>query len=198
MRKDKEFISILSFVAVFVAGLTMIWSIFTVKSDLQVTTFIVGILGSVFGVVLSIVFRRLSTKKYRDKIFISRSSKDKEFADFLRNKLKKESFILNIDESNILVGENVLDVINKELEDSSIVIVILSKNSINSKFVNCEIETALDKGKILLPVIIDEDIEIPDSIKWKKYADFSTDKREGFYMLKKSLDYYLTNKKTSP
>jgi len=197
MKKDKEFISILSFVAVVVALMTMIFSVFTVKSDLQISTFIVGIFASVFGIIMSMFFRRISTKKYRDKIFISRSSHDKEFADFLRNKLKKESFILNIDESNILVGENVNDFINKELDNSSIVIVILSKNAVNSKFVQYEIETALEKGKTLLPVLIDENVEIPDSIKGIKFANFYSDKREGLNMLIMSLDYYLSTKKTS-
>lgn len=200
MKTDKrQLISIyISFVAVMASVLTIVYSTYAVKSDLGLTTIVTAITASAIGVALSILYKRLTSRKYKSKIFISHSIADKEFADLIRDKLQNERFILNIDESNILVGQNVKDVINKELDTSSIVITILSKNSEQSDFVNYEIKTAIDKGKKILPVVIDEGVQIPNLIKGIKFADLRSDKRKGLNNLIKSLDYYLADEKTSP
>ena len=167
-NRFKQLVTVyISFIAVIITVVTVIWSTYEFKNDLEFTTVLLGVAASLAGGMLSILFLRATTRKYRDKIFISYSYHDKKVADDLRERLKSERFILNIDEENVLVGENIKEVINKELESSSIIIVLLSKHSSKSDFVNFEIKKAIESEKKVLPVIIDESVEIPELLDRK-------------------------------
>ena len=185
----------ISFIAIIVTFLSVIWSSFDLKTDLKLTTALLGIVASIFGALLSVFYKRVTTKKNRSKIFISYSFKDNDYANKIRKELHSERFILNIDENNILVGENIKDTLNKELDSSSIVIVLISKNSSNSEFTQYEIERAIKKGKKVLPILIDKEAKIPEILKNIQYADLTQDIEIGLNKLIKSLKHNLDESK---
>lgn len=110
-------------------------------------------------------------------IFISHSSADKPFARQLIQSLEKEGHTCWIDEKQIKVGERIVGKIQEGLKSSDYIALLLSNNSIKSKWVEEEWATQyweqVNSGKtILLPVLI-EQCEIPELLKGIKYADFT-------------------------
>tara|TARA_R110001606_G_scaffold265546_2_gene414562 strand:+ start:228 stop:836 length:609 start_codon:yes stop_codon:yes gene_type:complete len=193
--KTKYISTYIAFIGVIAAILTIIWSSYELKTDLKFTTALLALAATIFGAILSVFYKRVTTRKYRNKIFISHSFQDNEIADQIRTELRDERFILNIDEKNILVGENIKDTINKELDSSSIIIVLISEKSANSDFVEYEIKNAIEKGKKIFPVLIDRDAKIPEMIEHIKYADLTGDRKFGINQLVKSLKFNLGKEK---
>ena len=121
------------------------------------------------------------------KIFLSHSSKDKTFVE----KLAKDILALDVevwlDKWEMKVGDSLFDKIEEGLETSDYLIVILSKNSVNSLWVRKELNAFLcdeisSKNVKILPVLID-DCNIPIFLREKLYADFREDYASGFQML---------------
>jgi len=85
-------------------------------------------------------------------VFVSHSSKDKNIADAICNWLEKKNIRCWIAPRDILpgvdYGESIVNAINK----SQIMIVVFTSNANNSKFVNKEVERAISKGSIVIPL----------------------------------------------
>ncbi|KAF6585925.1 toll/interleukin-1 receptor domain-containing protein [Paenibacillus sp. EKM211P] len=119
---------------------------------------------------------RLLLNNNGKKVFISHSSKDKTFARLIATDLAEAGHNPWLDEWRIKVGESIPRSISIALKESEYVLVILSKNSIESKWVQeewCskywdEIEAGMVK---VIPILI-EKCQIPELLKTKKYADF--------------------------
>jgi len=110
------------------------------------------------------------------KVFISHSLKDKYFVSKLRSELLNSGIEVFQFETNIRVGDKILSTIKEAIRSSDFIIVVLSKESVKSNWVNFEISTVLlnEKSKeetLLIPVLI-EDTEIPYSLTDRFYADF--------------------------
>lgn len=113
------------------------------------------------------------------KIFLSHNSKDKPFIRKLAADLRSYSHVVWLDEQDILIGDSITDKIGEGLADSDYVIVALSSDSVNSSWVNREIQVAtnreINEGKtILLPILI-ENISLPTILRDKLYLDFTTE-----------------------
>ncbi|MFH0794009.1 MAG: toll/interleukin-1 receptor domain-containing protein [bacterium] len=123
------------------------------------------------------------------RVFISHSSRDKEFVRKLVGELEKQSLNVWFDEREIKVGDSIVGKISDGLKDSDYLVVVLSKASVASPWVREELNAALmedisNKGCAVLPVLI-EDCEIPPLLKPRLYADFRKDFDSG---LRKLLD----------
>lgn len=113
------------------------------------------------------------------KAFISYSHSDKEIAIKLSKSLRENGVEVWIDKWEILPGDSLIQKIFEEgLSSIDAFIVIISKSSVNSKWVKQELDVALIKRiegiTRIVPVIIDK-TEIPDSIKPLKRIDISDD-----------------------
>jgi hypothetical protein len=122
-------------------------------------------------------------------VFISHSSADKPFVRRLVEDLKKQDIPVWFDESDILVGDSIVQKINSALSESDYLIVVLSKASVQSAWVKNELDYALmeEKSKdsiVILPVKID-DCEIPPLLRSRLYADFSQDYATGLKALQR-------------
>lgn len=125
------------------------------------------------------------------KIFISHSSIDKEFARELSKNLIELGHEIWLDEWKIKVGESIIEEVQKGLEDSDIMVVVLSQSSVQSSWVEREWKAKFwqemeSKKTIILPVLI-EDCVIPTLLKDKKYADFRNSKTKALFDLVSSL-----------
>jgi hypothetical protein len=133
-------------------------------------------------------------------IFISHSSLDKIFAKKLSKDLISFSHEPWLDEWEIKVGECIPTKIETGLKNCDYILVILSKNSIKSSWVEREWKAKYweeaNKGKInILPVLI-EDCEIPILLQTKKYADFRTNYQVGIVTLINSITPSLNRPQT--
>lgn len=109
-------------------------------------------------------------------VFLSHSSKDKQFARRLGNDLRRYGVKVWIDEAEINIGDSLIEKISEGLEVSDYLIAIWSKNSINSEWVKREIDIALNKEiknkkVVVLPCLLD-DSELAPFLKGKMHADF--------------------------
>lgn len=131
---------------------------------------------------------RFIRARYREvdmgkKVFISHSSKDKHFAKWLCSDLSNAGHSPWLDEWEIKVGESIPEKIEEGVDEAHYVIVVLSENAINSKWVEREWHSKywdeIESGDIQVLPVLFEECKIPRLLKMKKYADFSNDYNSG-------------------
>jgi len=88
---------------------------------------------------------------------------------------------------DIETGERWDSSIEKALEKADVLLVVLSKTSVDSNNVMDEVSFALEEGKRILPVLY-EDCDIPFRLRRLQFADFTTDVDSGMETLFKALD----------
>ena len=120
--------------------------------------------------------------KSKTKIFISYAIKNKQFIARLAEKLKSENFDVWWDTVDVEGGDIWTQQIENGITQSDHVLVALSPDSVNSKWVSREIIYAESQGKDIIPVLY-KSCEIPIAIINKQYVDFS----------KKTFDVAFTN-----
>ena len=115
--------------------------------------------------------------------FLSHSARDKPFIRQLATDLTKNGITVWLDEQMIKVGESIVERVGQGLAESDYFLIALSDNSVNSEWVQKELNQALlkeieEKQVKVLPLKL-SDCVIPPLIKDKKYADFSSNYRAG-------------------
>lgn len=114
------------------------------------------------------------------KIFLSHSHSDKPFTRKLAADLRAYGHTVWIDEAEIKIGDSLISKIRDGIDEVDYVAAILSKSSIESQWVEKELEIASnreleEKKVIVLPVLID-DVKLPGFLKGKFYGDFRNEK----------------------
>lgn len=130
------------------------------------------------------------------KVFLSYASQDKSSAQEISNRLSNEGWIdMWLGEKKILPGQDWHLAITKAVENSDIVIICLSINSVSKEgYVQKELryvrEIALEKPEgtiFLIPLRLDE-CEIPKTLQIYQWVDyFKPDKNKGYSLLVESL-----------
>jgi hypothetical protein len=115
------------------------------------------------------------------KVFISHSHRDKEIVRKLAADLQAHGVQTWVDEAEIKVGDSILQRINDALHSADYILVVLSKDSINSTWVQQEIAGAVARdpnaaNRILIPVVV-EPLEVPAAIRHIRYVDLSKPER---------------------
>lgn len=110
-------------------------------------------------------------------VFLSHSSKDKFFAQKIAETLRLYGVTVWIDEAEIKIGDSLIDKISKAIDAVDYIAVLLSHNSVNSPWVQKELQIAMtkeigEKTVIVLPILI-EQCPIPPYLSDKLYADFT-------------------------
>jgi hypothetical protein len=123
------------------------------------------------------------------KIFISYTQSDRSFARKITNDLRNHGHKIWIDESEINIGDHLIEKIRHALDSVDYVIVILSRASIKSEWVKRELDIAFnreieEKRILIIPIIIEPRVKLPGFLKGKLYGDFS---READYAEKLEL-----------
>lgn len=97
-------------------------------------------------------------------LFISYSHADTEIVDRILNRINDEKYRFWYDDT-MEIGEDFRNELRVRIEQCYAVILFVSKASMNSKFCGMEIITAFKYSKRIYPVFIENDVEIPPSIK---------------------------------
>lgn len=128
----------------------------------------------------------MATDKQR-RAFISYSRINKEFATKLTKGLRAAGYPVWFDQLDIPTGARWDDEVEKALRECSIFMVILTPSSIASENVKDEIGYAIDHGKRILPVLL-EDCDVPLRLRRFQYVDFTAKNfEEGFASAKELL-----------
>lgn len=121
------------------------------------------------------------------QIFMSHSSKDKEFVRWLSQSLEEIGYQVWLDEWEIKVGESITGRVQDGLDKSQYLILVLSSSSVESGWVEKEWKAKYwdeikNKQTIILPVLI-EQCNIPTLLKDKRYANFSSNRTKALLEL---------------
>lgn len=110
------------------------------------------------------------------KAFISYSSQDAAFAGQLASELQRSGIGVWFDQWEIRAGDSLITKISEGLNTHDFLIAILSPASVESSWVQKELNTALmtelDGRKATVIPALYRDCKIPAFLKEKKYADF--------------------------
>ena len=124
--------------------------------------------------------------------FISYSHKDQEFTDTLVQKLRSENITVWFAPEDMKIGDKIRRRIDEEIRIYDKILIILSEDSIESQWVEQEVEKALERERkenklILFPIRVDNSIfdsdagwasyikntrNIGDFTKWKDHDEF--------------------------
>lgn len=120
-------------------------------------------------------------------LFLCHASEDKPFVDKLVEELDKYALYAWYDKREIFVGDSIVEQVNSGLENSDILVAVLSPNSINKPWVVREMNSSLmrqlaNKGITIFPIMI-EACEAPALLQDIKYADFTNTFENGFQEL---------------
>ena len=116
----------------------------------------------------------------KPRIFLSHSHSDKFFARRVATQLRTAGAKVWFDEAELSIGDSIIDRISDGLIDATHLAIILSPNSVNSKWVKTELQIALsmkiaDQKMKVLPLLYRE-CTIPTFLKPLVYADFRKEK----------------------
>lgn len=125
------------------------------------------------------------------RVFISHSSKDKPFVESLVEQLQHLGVETWFDAHQLQPGDSIVQGIQSGLSDSDYLVLVLSKHSIASRWVQAEFNAAFvrdveGKGTRIIPIRID-DCEIPPLIADRVYIDFRASFHDGLKRLAERL-----------
>jgi hypothetical protein len=108
------------------------------------------------------------------KVFISHTTADKPFVRRLAARLEKSQFQVWFDEHDLIAGDPLPERVGKALQAAKVILVVVSKESVASKWLRYELNVATDrmiKGECrVIPVVIDE-TPLPAEVIGLLYAD---------------------------
>ncbi|MCO5382635.1 MAG: toll/interleukin-1 receptor domain-containing protein [Methanosarcina barkeri] len=110
---------------------------------------------------------------------MSYSHIDKSFANRLVTDLRQKGHYIWIDDSEIKVGDSLIEKIREGIDSVDYLGAIISQSSINSYWVKKELDVAMNQeiqGKKIkvLPILLNN-VDLPGFLLGKKYADFTDD-----------------------
>lgn len=122
-----------------------------------------------------------------ETIFFSYSRDDTEFVLQLAKNLRQAGANVWLDQLDISPGSRWDKSIQDALTNSKVLLVILSKTSVESDNVLDEVSFALEEGKRVVPVLL-EVCEIPFRLRRLQYADFTEHHKKGIQTLIQTLN----------
>lgn len=130
-------------------------------------------------------------KVNQGKIFISHSSVDKPVARRLAKRLQSRGYSVWLDEKELRLGDPLSDTIATALSETPVLIALVSRHSISSRWVQFEINQAVERqiqGRArVIPLRIDE-VDVPPALAGTLYGDLGSDPRRTYARLWRTLE----------
>ena len=79
------------------------------------------------------------------QVFLSHSSVDKSFVRKLTHRIEKEGFRVWLDEKKLIAGDPLGKTISEALDRASVVLVVVSKASVKSRWLSFELNKATER-----------------------------------------------------
>lgn len=110
-------------------------------------------------------------------VFLSHTSDDKPFVRKLAHDLESQGISYWLDEAEIKIGDSLIDKIREGIDTVDYLVVVLSPKSIESSWVNREVDVALNQEiggkKIKVLPIMYQKCDEPGFLLGKNYGDFT-------------------------
>ena len=90
-------------------------------------------------------------------VFISYSSEDRDVASRISKSLKSQGLSVFLDMDSLVAGVDYSQRITDAVSKADAVLVLLSANSKRARWVEHELESALEQEKIVVPILLDSD-----------------------------------------
>lgn len=103
------------------------------------------------------------------KIFISYSTKDFAAVEYIRKLLAQPSVEVFIAEYSVSPGGALAEQIKTAIRGCDLFVLVWSRNSRSSEWVSQEIGIAEERGKTIIPIVLEPGLELPGFIKDRKY-----------------------------
>ncbi len=124
-------------------------------------------------------------------VFISYSSKDSDFVDRLKRALEQHTYKVWLDRWEIHGGVSIPEAIQQGLHNANYVIVVLSINSVKSKWVECEWQAAywqeIKDGSVTVIPLLLEECAVPLLLQAIHTIDFRSSFSDGLPQLMNTL-----------
>jgi hypothetical protein len=99
------------------------------------------------------------TRKTTPNVFLSHSHVDKRVARRIVRRLTAFGLRVWIDERELRVGATLTTSIRDQIHESDVLLLIVSRDSASSKWVELEVEFAQGDGKLIVPIFIDATVK---------------------------------------
>lgn len=129
-----------------------------------------------------VIVKRVETERQKKiesskRVFISYSTKDRSLADKLYNELRDRDFAVWIDRVEIRPGDSLSYKIRQGITTSDALLVLVTRNSIKSTWVQREVRLAISRekksgGPRVIPLVL-EPSRIPKNLKAKLYVSIT-------------------------
>ena len=107
----------------------------------------------------------------KPNIFMSYSRREVGFVDQLTSRLEKEGFQVWLDYRNLIPGSPWKVQIEKGLDESEVIVLVVSKESMASKYVELEWRRVIQEDKRVILAIF-EAVDLPDVLEKYEWVDF--------------------------
>ena len=115
----------------------------------------------------------------QNRVFISYASKDRQWAEWLEERLRRIGFDIWTDATSVPVGESWIAELSKTIKKSDILLAVLSPNYFQSTWCQRETEIAAVNKIPVIPVMV-ERCEVQGILQYYQYADLTSDRESGF------------------
>jgi hypothetical protein len=112
------------------------------------------------------LLKGVSANDQLTQVFLSYNHNDQALALSLGQALEKQKVKVILDETEMMVGDNIEQFITR-ISEVDCLVPIISRNSLLSRYVIEEIHTAMEMGKLILPYYLDSSID-DDAINAEK------------------------------
>jgi hypothetical protein len=116
------------------------------------------------------------------KLFISYSRAQTPFVDRLADQLEDHGYSLWLDYQSLVPAKPWFQQITSWIDEADVVLLVVSKESINSRNVEPEWKRAVERGKRIL-LLIFEAVPLPPQLQTREWVDFRADYKGAFRQL---------------
>ena len=128
------------------------------------------------------------------KVVISYATKNFAWVERVRAVIATEDIDVFIAEYDAPTGADLLVSIESAIDDADLVVVLWSREARESNWVRDEVSIAKGKNKMIIPVVLDDDRNLPQFVKDLKYIDVTKNPDKALADLKKIIDSRATQK----
>lgn len=133
----------------------------------------------------------------KPNIFMSYSRREVAFVDDLTHRLEKDGFKVWLDYRSLVPGTPWAGQINKGLDESKVILLVVSKESMASKYVELEWQRVIKEKKRILLVIF-ESVDLPEELEQYEWVDFRGNFEAGIKELISQLEAPVQEKHPAP
>jgi len=111
-------------------------------------------------------------------VFISHASRDKQWAEWLGERLVKHGFRIWTDATSVPTGESFIAELNRTIEKSDVVLALLSPAYFQSAWCQQETAAAAVSKVPIIPALV-EPCEVQGFLRYYNWADLTSDRDSG-------------------